>query len=321
MEPRPLTFVNIDSASGWDINSYVPRGNREKRLCVAPVMVGAELGSLVWYWKASLPRYPVEYWSEVAAYHIGCKLDVPVPICYPAVCEGQIGSISASMLAYSVDPSGRLDRLEVLEHGGDIFQQADPFFDRRRGERHSTMLVISSLHRLGEGRQYRHLFQYLVFDAIIGNSDRHQENWGLIRNVEESSDERLRLSLAFDNGSSLGRELTEEALKSYVSDDHRLDSYITRGKAHMRWEDQHGLVHVSHEEFIRRHFALFPLSVSYARNLFNRNLDDVVSSVHEVSGFSRRFAETPISPLREEFMVKSMSRRWQRLIAILEEAS
>jgi hypothetical protein len=47
---------------------------------------------------------------------------------------------------------------------------------------------------------------YLMFDAWIGNTDRHYENWGLIIDRER----KLTLAPTFDHASSLGRELSDD---------------------------------------------------------------------------------------------------------------
>lgn len=46
---------------------------------------------------------------------------------------------------------------------------------------------------------------YLVLDALIGNTDRHEENWAVI-----SSPERKRLAPTFDHASSLGFQLSDQ---------------------------------------------------------------------------------------------------------------
>lgn len=50
---------------------------------------------------------------------------------------------------------------------------------------------------------------YLMFDAWIGNQDRHDENWGLLKTVEGN----LFLAPSFDHGSSMARNLTDEDRK------------------------------------------------------------------------------------------------------------
>ncbi len=69
---------------------------------------------------------------------------------------------------------------------------------------------------------------YLVLDAVVGNTDRHSENWGILQNkvpprVVES------LAPSYDHGSSLGRELTDERRERYLADN-RVGNYVRRGR-------------------------------------------------------------------------------------------
>ncbi|HWL93205.1 MAG TPA: HipA-like protein [Phycisphaerae bacterium] len=51
---------------------------------------------------------------------------------------------------------------------------------------------------------------YLMLDALIGNTDRHHENWGIIFwNIEAIGDVSIVLAPSFDHASSLGRELRD----------------------------------------------------------------------------------------------------------------
>jgi hypothetical protein len=75
---------------------------------------------------------------------------------------------------------------------------------------------------------------YLVFDAWIGNTDRHHENWGLV--VTKLGDENFvtRLAPTFDHASSLGRELTDEKRVLRLStNDKRADvaTYVNRARS------------------------------------------------------------------------------------------
>jgi len=47
---------------------------------------------------------------------------------------------------------------------------------------------------------------YLMLDALVGNQDRHHENWGLILSKEST----ITLAPTFDHASSLGRNETDE---------------------------------------------------------------------------------------------------------------
>jgi hypothetical protein len=55
----------------------------------------------------------------------------------------------------------------------------------------------------------------LTFDALIGNTDRHQDNWGIIitRQTEAPNKiKKMRISPVFDNGTSMGHEISPRAV-------------------------------------------------------------------------------------------------------------
>jgi hypothetical protein len=55
---------------------------------------------------------------------------------------------------------------------------------------------------------------YLVLDALIGNTDRHHQNWATLR----SRSTALRLAPTFDHASSLGYLLSDEARMQRLSE-------------------------------------------------------------------------------------------------------
>lgn len=58
---------------------------------------------------------------------------------------------------------------------------------------------------------------YLMLDALIGNTDRHHENWGIIT----SPGRRKRLAPTYDHASSLGRELNDTKRAARLGDSGR----------------------------------------------------------------------------------------------------
>lgn len=68
---------------------------------------------------------------------------------------------------------------------------------------------------------------YLMLDAWIGNQDRHEENWAVLRDGQGS----LSLAPSFDHGASLGFVLTEDQRIALVGDAGALAHYAGRGCA------------------------------------------------------------------------------------------
>lgn len=57
---------------------------------------------------------------------------------------------------------------------------------------------------------------YLMVDALIGNTDRHHENWGMIVGTSSQSRE-IRLAPTFDHASSLGRNENDQRMQRRMS--------------------------------------------------------------------------------------------------------
>lgn len=79
----------------------------------------------------------------------------------------------------------------------------------------------------------------VVFDALIGNMDRHHENWGIC--TEQRYKQQLLLDKKrlvplryftplFDHGSSLMFELSDEKVQEFLSDENKLINYVEKSK-------------------------------------------------------------------------------------------
>jgi hypothetical protein len=105
---------------------------------------------------------------------------------------------------------------ERFVHGVDYLKRVIPDFDFKTGRQHNfrTVLAILRLVHRTRNLQMPLLFwaRTLTFDSLIGNTDRHQENWGLLWSTAVDG-RRPRFAPAFDNGTSLGHEQTEANLK------------------------------------------------------------------------------------------------------------
>jgi len=87
-------------------------------------------------------------------------------------------------------------------------------------------------------KQVSYLFVgYLMLDALVGNTDRHHENWGVVQKWEwvkgasSSMTISLHTSLAptYDHASSLGREMLDERRQRILADPAWMKRYINGG--------------------------------------------------------------------------------------------
>lgn len=222
-----------------------PKGAREKDVLFAPKepLQPCILPEHRYLLKKSFARYPWQYWMEVIAYRVGQVLGVPVP---PAFVGSRHrpddGPLEyGALIEWFYDPEH-----EGYTDGGRYMACAIKDFDVKRGTQHNFKTIIAfllfpeKLEKLIESWT-----DILTFDTIIGNTDRHQDNWGVISNVvfktiEKSNvDEKymLALSPAFDNGTALGHEILEQNFAKF-EDDKVLFRYLTnpaKARHHMRW--------------------------------------------------------------------------------------
>ena len=151
-----------------------------------------------------------EHWAEKVAAEVASRLDIQNAVVELAEYGGQQGSVSASFTH---------ERLELL-HGNELLDAImDYDVNKRHGQSdHSLENIFRGLtvadatfEMTSPLETVKQQFAgYLVLDALIGNTDRHHQNWGLLG---ERIPTGFRVSLApsFDHASSLGRDISDQA--------------------------------------------------------------------------------------------------------------
>lgn len=177
-----------------------------------------------------------EDWAEKIAYEIACQIGVPSAQYDLATYNGERGIRTKNFL---MDSEEMVFGNQLLEHIATISGS-----QLERGQKSQTITRVSViLERLiieppkgwiGTDHISDALdvfLGYLLLDALIGNQDRHSENWGLVQNQHG----QIRLAESFDHAASLGRnELDEVRIRklSSNSDQDRIPNYVTRAKTH-----------------------------------------------------------------------------------------
>jgi hypothetical protein len=165
-----------------------------------------------WLWKQTLMQRDERHgwftkgddWSEVLAAAVGSALGVPVARVSLATRRDDVGVISRTVLG---------NDQESLVHGNEMLSEIGVEAGPSRSRVGYTVdAVREALADVGPVREHdvlRSAFDwfagYLLLDALIGNTDRHQDNWASIRGPAGR-----RLSPSFDHASSLGFLLSDE---------------------------------------------------------------------------------------------------------------
>lgn len=142
-----------------------------------------------------LPEYGVDSCAERIAAEIAYLLGVLAVPAELAVRHSQRGVIT--------------ERIEgELRHGDELLSALMPEYERdRRGpvpgyDLESIQSVLAEYRGWSDGMSACDCFTgLLVFDALIGNTDRHHENWAVVQNSGT-------LAPSFDHGASLGFNAT-----------------------------------------------------------------------------------------------------------------
>ena len=194
-----------------------------------------------------------EHWAEKIAADVAEVLGVPHAAVELAEFEGQRGSASRSFA---------IDGYE-LWHGNQIMDWTIEGYDPliRYGQSdHSFENIWTSFERVFRGQtaanEARTTFAgYLVLDALIGNTDRHHENWAILGHRVEGR-WRGRLAPSFDHASSLGRELLDDR-RTLLLQEKRVGWYSERGRGGIYW-GRHPRTADSPIDLARRAVTLHP---------------------------------------------------------------
>lgn len=88
---------------------------------------------------------------------------------------------------------------------------AEQLMDTETEDKYSLEMIKNALEPFG---LFDSFLPILIFDFLIGNTDRHQNNWALLM-----ENKTLRLSPLYDNSSSLCAYVKEERIEKYLGKD------------------------------------------------------------------------------------------------------
>ena len=220
--PQPLTLDDavldwtiIDTTS-WDVVQPESRGVRAKMWVV-------DSAEQMWLRKTPKPRGDDPRLHEAAIELFALQL----------AREVGVRSADARLTTWSDETGFHQGILvakflaadESLSHAAEILKADDGRYDVDDHRLHTVERSIRALSRLENehaGTLIESFAHLLIFDAWIGNADRHQENWGV---VIRPSGERLFAPM-YDPAASLGGELLASHILFREPIAARVDKYV-----------------------------------------------------------------------------------------------
>ena len=242
-----LSFHNAPIVIGDDwqrddtYEGVYPSGARDKDAYFSPDNPKDECIKPNWRYLFKLSRttpkvkFPWQFWCEIMAYRLGCLIGVDVPPAHIGLNKkygNEAVDTYAALIEWFYD-----DKDKGYISGGQIMVKLIENFDRDTGKEHNLETIRQSFSNNEKILEY--WAKVLTFDTLIGNTDRHQDNWGLIFKRTKKGNKMLidiNTSPAFDNGTALCYEVLEQNIDKY-EDNNKLERYLTGryAKHHMKW--------------------------------------------------------------------------------------
>ena len=243
-------------------------------------------------WLFKYPRCNTgEHWAEKIAAEVAAVLGILHARVELAVFEEDKGSVTKSFAQEG----------QELIHGNQMLASTVHGYDHRREYHQSSHTLTNIWQTMGrvfveseDAEQEKcRLAEYVVLDALIGNTDRHHENWGILR---EQKDDRWEgfVAPSFDHASSLGRELQDTRRDKILAED-RIGNYVKKGRGAIYWseDDRYGS---SPLELVQRATCKYPKLFFFAlmklKKLDERSVDNLVNRVPSdwMSPSAKKFA-------------------------------
>lgn len=334
MQSFPIDIKLIDASKWQELFWYSSGGTRAKKIL-------QDLNGHEFYFKCSEKKdakdgkpekhYKYEFWNEIIAYQLGRNLGLDVLRYDAAIFDGEIGCISPKMTV-----TGDEQLIEI----GRFMTALNPEFlpeNNEKRKEYTFQLLTETFDYFKLNEYLPFIFKTLLFDAIISNTDRHQENWAFIGKTIMHSDQQLQIKSElyskihtlintkvfktapiYDSGSSLARELTDERISLLLTNENELNRYVQNGKSELHWEKKK----LTHYNLIKK-----LLNSPYSDEIRNASLflqnwnADVVGNILNVvdNKLPEYWQEYCIPYHRKMLILKLITSRFNKLTQLLSD--
>ncbi len=154
-----------------------------------------------------------------------------------------------------------------------MYYDTETLMDSETGDKYSLEMIKKALEPF---ELFDDFLSICLFDFLIGNTDRHQSNWALIR-----KDEKVRLSPLYDNSSSLCAYVAESRIDQYLGNDLMLWNSLvnTKSKSIIRinCQDRKQPTHFEVVKYIHENY--FEQTIDIVKKIEKLVTEDVVCRI------------------------------------------
>ena len=289
-------LINFDE---WKVDEDSPFGSgaSEKKWLINPKT--KQKGIFKFPKGVDIGKPTGEYWAEKLASQLAKILDIECAKVDIGTFKGRVGSMSYMIL------NDDEELIEGIQYITNIYTQydQDKFIDRKTQEPYSINMILNSIKETGLGKDF---LMIPIFDALIGNSDRHHSNWGIVKN---KVDGRIRISPLYDNGSSLCCLIDSKNAPSFLKERMRFESLIFgKSKSMIRWTNIKRIRHFELVKHIKDEYFEETICIidKIRENLNEDRIKDMIFS----------YEDSVISPNIKELLYEFLMERRKRIINI-----
>lgn len=192
-----------------------------------------------------------------------------------------------------------INQNDILNEGVTYIQSKYPFYNKKNlvdefnEEKYSFQMIENSLSENG----IKNILKMIIFDVLIGNSDRHHSNWGIIIHINTYEGLNSTFCPLYDNGSSLCSYVNEEDIDNILKDKMRFSALIdTKSQSAIGWKNKRPI----------RHFELL-------EHLRDEKYEDTIEYIKKIRD---NINEQNINNILNEFDEKIISEKMKKLIKV-----
>ena len=200
---------------------------------------------------------------------------------------------------------------EVLNEGVTYIQAKYPFYNKKKlideysEEKYSFQMIENCLTRDG----IKYILKMIIFDILIGNSDRHPSNWGIIIHVNTIKGVESNFCPLYDNGSSLCSYVNEEDIDNILKDKMRFGALVdTKSQSAIGWKNKRPIRHFELLEHLKE--EKYEDTIEYIENIQN-NINE-----QNICNILNKFDSNIISDKLKELIKKYLLERRKRILDI-----
>ena len=227
-----------------------------------------------------------EYWAEKLAIEIGKLIDVKCARIDIGTYKGRIGSMSYNLVSTNFE-----ENYTCLLEGIVFIENKYPYYDKDKLEdpysnnKYSIQMIQKSLNGILKIEEF---YKIVIFDILIGNSDRHHSNWAILakgtafKNSEDMTDINFNYSMSplYDNGSSLCAYEDNNNVEIFFKDKMKFEALInTKYKSAIGWENERPIRHFELLKKIKDN--AYDRTIQYIENIKNNineeNIDKILN--------------------------------------------